>query len=321
MVGLIRGCGTAKEYIMSEDAKRTIHNDDIDINFKEVRTVKVGEFKHFIRVFFGRPIVIFGSIILIIFIICTLFPSQLAPYDPVKQDLGSTLLEPSRNHILGTDALGRDMFSRIIFGARTAMIVGVISLFVSSAIGMVLGLIAGYFGGFTYSVIMRTIDAFMSIPPMILPLTIAALLGGGMQMVIIALGISMMPGYARVMCSQALTIKENDYIAAQHSLGASQLRIMFRHVLPNAFPPMIVMMTMSIGMTILAEAGLSYIGIGITEPTIAWGSLVNDGQKYLLSRPIMALTPGIAIGIVVFAFNMVGDGLRDALDPKLKGIL
>jgi peptide/nickel transport system permease protein len=306
---------------MPEDVKENIVNDDTDINKSKVRKSEVSEFKRFRRVFFGRPLVIYGAVILVIFIICTLFPSLLAPYDPVKQDLGSILLEPSLDHILGTDALGRDMFSRIIFGARTAMIVGVLSLFVSTAIGMVLGLIAGYFGGLAYSIIMRMIDAFMAIPPMILPLTIAALLGGGMKMVIIALGISMMPGYARVMCGQALTIKENDYIIAQKSLGASQLRIMLRHVLPNAFPPMIVMMTMSIGMTILAEAGLSYIGIGITEPTIAWGSLVNDGQKYLLNRPVLAITPGIAIGIVVFAFNMVGDGLRDALDPKLRGML
>ena len=140
-------------------------------------------------------------------------------------------------------------------------------------------------------------------------------------MVMLALGIGFMPGYARVMCGQAITIKENDYILATRSMGANRTKIMFRHILPNAFPPMIVLMTMMIGMTILAEAGLSFLGIGIKDPTIAWGSLVNDGYKYLMTRPVISLAPGLVIVIVVYAFNMVGDGLRDAIDPRLRGAI
>ena len=205
---------------------------------------------------------------------------------PLPRICGQILAQPSSDHLLGTDSLGRDLFSRIIYGARTAVIVGFLALLMSSSLGMTLGLLAGYFGGIVYTIIMRFIDALMAFPAMLLTLTIVALLGGGMHMVIIALGIGMMTGYARVMCAQAMSLKENDYVMAARSLGASNMRIMFRHILPNAFPPMIVMMTIMIGSTILAEAGLSYLGIGIKEPTVAWGSMVNDGYKYLLSQSI-----------------------------------
>jgi peptide/nickel transport system permease protein len=282
---------------------------------------RVSEGRRFVRVFFRRPLVIMGCFILLALFFSAAFPGLLAPYNPTSQDLRSVLLEPSSSHLLGTDALGRDMFSRIIYGARTAVIVGFSALLISAVTGAVLGLAAGYFGGFIYTIIMRFIDALMAFPAMLLALTIAALLGGGMQMVIIALGVGMMPGYARVMCGQAISIKENDYVMAARSLGTSSARVMFRHIFPNAFPPMIVMMTIMIGTTILAEAGLSYLGIGIKEPTVAWGSLVNDGYKYLLTRPFLSIAPGVAIILVVYAFNMVGDGLRDAIDPRLRGTL
>jgi peptide/nickel transport system permease protein len=282
---------------------------------------RVNEFRRFMKVFLGRPVVVIGLVIIIILLFTAAFPSLLAPYNPTDQNLRQVLAQPSSDHLLGNDSLGRDLLSRIIFGARTAVIVGFSALFISSILGMVLGLVAGYFGGFVYSIIMRFIDALMAFPAMLLTLCIVALLGGGMHMVIIALGIGMMTGYARVMCAQAISLKENDYIMAVRSLGASNVRTMFRHILPNAFPPMIVMMTIMIGSTILAEAGLSYLGIGIKEPTVAWGSMVNDGYKYLLSNPLLSLSPGIAIILVVYAFNMVGDGLRDAIDPRLRGTL
>jgi peptide/nickel transport system permease protein len=285
------------------------------------RPPKINETKRFIRVFLGRPVVIIGAVILVVFFICAAIPAALAPYDPVKQDLNSVLAEPGNGHFLGTDALGRDMFSRIIFGARTAIIIATCAIAFASIVGTVLGLSAGFFGGWTYTIIMRFIDALMAFPGMLLMLTIAGLLGPGIKMVIIALGIGSISGYTRVMCGQVLSIKENDYIMAERSLGASSVRIMFKHLFPNAFPPMIVMMTLAVGMTIMAEAGLSYLGIGIREPTIAWGSLVNDGNNYLLSRPLLSLVPGAAIALAVFGFNMVGDGLRDAMDPRLRGTL
>ncbi|MFC1820801.1 ABC transporter permease, partial [Thermodesulfobacteriota bacterium] len=267
------------------------------------------------------PVVIFGSIMILILLTCAVIPHWIAPYDPVKQDLMNILQKPSRKHLLGTDALGRDTFSRIIYGARTAMIIATCALSISVVAGTILGMTAGYFGGMTYTIIMRFIDALMAFPGILLTLSIAALLGGGIKMVIIALGVGRTPMYARVMCGQTMSIKENDYVLAAKSLGSGQLRIMFRHVLPNAFPPMIVMMTIAIGMTIMMEAGLSFLGIGISEPTIAWGSLVNDGYRYLLSHPTLCFSPGVAIGLAVYSFNMVGDGLRDALDPRLRGVL
>lgn len=280
------------------------------------------EFRRFLRVFLGRPVVLFGAIVIVVFILAAAFPSIIAPHDPNLQDLTNRLLKPGeKGYILGTDNLGRDMFSRIIFGSQTAIMVGVVALSMSAVIGTTLGLIAGYFGGTTYAVIMRFIDALMTFPPILLALTIAALLGGGLHNVMIALGIGMMPGYARVMCGQALSVRENDYVLCARSMGASNIKIMFRHVLPNCFPPMIVLMTMMIGMTILAEAGLSFLGVGITPPTPAWGSMVFDGYTYLLTDPLLSFIPGITIMLVVFAFNMVGDGLRDAIDPSLRGTM
>jgi peptide/nickel transport system permease protein len=282
---------------------------------------KVSEFRRFLRVFLGRPVVIFGVVIIILVVICAIFPSQLAPYNPSKQDYNSVLQAPNAKHLLGTDPLGRDIFSRIIFGARTALIIAICAITMATVAGTAMGLAAGYFGGWTYVIIMRFIDALMAFPAMLLYLTIAAMLGGGMYMVILALGIGSIPGYARVMCGLAMSIRENDYVMASRSLGASSRRIMYVHLLPNAFPPMIVLMTIAIGITILAEAGLSFLGIGIREPTIAWGSMVNSGYKYLLSYPMISFAPGVAIMLVVFAFNMVGDGLRDALDPRLRGTI
>ena len=284
-------------------------------------TVGPHEMRRFLRVFLGRPVVIFSAVVILLLLVSAAVPQWIAPFDPNEQNLRKVLRQPSQEHLLGTDALGRDLFSRIVFGARTAVIVGVVSLSIAAAIGMVLGLTAGYMGGIVHAVIMRLVDALMAFPPMLLALTIAALLGGGLKNVVIAIGIGLMPGYARVMCGQATSVRENDYILAVRSLGGSNWRAMFRHVLPNCFPPMIVLMTIMIGMTILAEAGLSFLGIGITEPTVAWGSLVNDGYRYLLTNPYLSTAPGVAIIIVVYAFNMVGDGLRDAIDPRLRGTI
>jgi ABC-type dipeptide/oligopeptide/nickel transport system permease subunit len=199
--------------------------------------------------------------------------------------------------------------------------IGVVALGIAATIGISMGLIAGYFGGWIYTIIMRFIDSLMCFPMILLALLIASLLGGGVKNVMLALGIAMLPGYARLMCGQVLSIKENDYILAEHSAGASHLRIMLRHILPNCLPPLLVLLTMQIGAAILAEAGLSFLGVGIEPPAAAWGLMVSDGRMYLLTNPVLSFAPGIAIMLVVFAFNMVGDGLRDALDPRLRGTL
>jgi peptide/nickel transport system permease protein len=282
---------------------------------------RVSEFYRFRSVLLGRKVVVFGIIIIMLLILTAIFANFLAPFDPYKIEYDGQLLQPSRAHILGTDALGRDTLSRIIYGTRTSLMVGIIAVGISGVVGISLGLVAGYLRGITYVIIMRLMDALMSLPMILLALVIAALLGGGLRNIMIALGIGLIPGYARLMCGQALTVKETDYVLAGRAMGASNLRIMLRHVLPNCFPPLIVMMTMMLGMAILAEAGLSFLGVGIEPPGAAWGSMVSDGYTYLLTNPMLSVAPGVAIILVVFAFNMVGDGLRDALDPRLRGTL
>lgn len=282
---------------------------------------RVGEFRRFRRVFFSRVVVRIGLVIILVLVIAAVFAPLLAPYDPYEPDLLHTLSPPNRAHVLGTDPLGRDTLSRIIYGARTSLIVGLIVVSLAATIGMSLGLIAGLFGGWVQTALMRFIDTLMSFPMILLALVIAALLGGGVKNVVIALTVGLTPVYSRLMCGQVLTVKENDYIMAGRAMGASNLRIMVRHLVPNCLPPLIVLITMMLGTTMLAEAGLSFLGVGIEPPTAAWGSMVNDGREYLLTHPILSFAPGLAIMLTVFAFNMVGDGLRDALDPRLRGII
>jgi ABC-type dipeptide/oligopeptide/nickel transport system permease subunit len=282
---------------------------------------RVNEFQRFKRVFLSRGLVTFGAVIVMLFLLTAAFAPWLAPYDPYEQHLDNLLQTPTWQHWLGTDTLGRDTLSRVIYASRTTLMVGVIALGIAAVVGMVLGLMAGYFGRWVYAVIMRVMDALMAFPMILFALVIASLLGGGLRNVMVALGVALVPGYARLMCGQALSIKENDYILAERSMGAGSMRIMLRHIFPNCLPPLIVMITMMMGMTMLAEAGLSYLGIGIEQPQAAWGGMINDGYSRITTNPILSFAPGIAIMLVVFAFNMVGDGLRDALDPRLRGTI
>jgi peptide/nickel transport system permease protein len=282
---------------------------------------RVSEGKRILKVMLGRKLVLCGTIVILAFIMVAILAPLLAPYDPYQQDLDQTLRAPSALHLLGTDSLGRDTLSRIIFGARTSLLVGIVSVGIAATLGVAMGLIAGYFGGWTYMIIMRFIDSLMAFPMILLALTIAALMGGGIKNVIIAIGISLTSLYARLMCSQVLSAKENDYVTAARATGANSTRIMVRHLIPNCLPPILILITMQLGTAILAEAGLSFLGIGIEPPGAAWGALVSDGYKYMLRTPVLSFAPGIAIMLVVFSFNLMGDGLRDALDPRLRGTL
>jgi len=296
-------------------------NSNNDIDFSEAPP-RVNEWRRFSRVFFARRLVIFGLLVLFLLVVTAIFAPLLAPYNPYKQDMRSTLQQPNSEHLLGTDSLGRDTLSRLIYGSRTTILVGFATTGFAAVVGVILGLIAGYFSNTIINmIIMRIMDLLISFPMIILALFMAALLGGGIQNVIIALAISTLPGYARVMHGLTLSTKENDYILVEQAMGSSKQRIMLSHILPNALPPMIVLITLQLGTIILAEAGLSFLGIGIKPPGAAWGAMVNDGYRYLISNPILSFAPGIAIMLVVFAFNMVGDGLRDALDPRLRGII
>jgi peptide/nickel transport system permease protein len=282
---------------------------------------RVNEFRRFVRVLFSRGVVVFGVIIIIAVIFAAIFAPIIAPYDPDDQILDHVLQQPNWKHLLGSDSLGRDTLSRIIFGTRITLLVGVGTVIIAASLGTVIGLIAGYFGGWIFTVIMRFTDGIMAIPPLLLALVIAALLGTGVKGVMIAVSFALLPGYIRLICGQVLSVKENEYIMASRSVGVSHLGIMFRHILPNCFSPLIVQMTMMMGLAILIEASLSFLGLGIKPPSAAWGSMVYDGYKYLVMRPILSVAPGLAIMIVVFSFNMLGDGLRDTLDPRLRGTL
>jgi peptide/nickel transport system permease protein len=279
---------------------------------------RVNETKRFIRIFLGRGIVIFGMVFVVLFIIIAIFGPWLAPYPP-NDITPDRLQNPGWSHWLGTDEFGRDSLSRLIIGSRNSLMVGVVAVGIAAGIGIIAGMAAGYYGGLVSAVIMRIVDALMSFPMILLALLIAGLLGSGLSNVMIALGVAMIPVYARLMCGQVLSIRENDYVLAARSMGSDNWRLMFRHVMPNSFPPLIVLVTMQIGSAVLAEAGLSYLGIGITPPDPSWGAMVYNGFKFLLTNPLLSFIPGIAIMLIVFAFNMVGDGLRDALDPRLRG--
>ena len=288
--------------------------------FLKRSSARIGESRRVVRVMFSRWIVIFGIIVVLAFIVIALFAPLLAPYDPTEPDYSAITQPLSKEHWLGTDELGRDVLSRLIFGTRISLIVAVVGTFVSGLVGMLLGLLSGYLGRWVSAIVMRFIDALMALPPIILMLAIAALLGGGLTNVLISLFIAMIPTYCRLAYGEVLSIKENDYITATRSIGASNLRIMMRHVLPNVFPPILVLVTLNMGFAILAEASLSYLGIGINPPTPTWGNMVSNGYNYLRTLPLLSIAPGTAILLLVLAFNIVGDGLRDALDPKLKNL-
>lgn len=281
----------------------------------------LSEWRRFLRVFLQRKLVIIGLVILLILVITAIFAPWLAPDDPYRGDPYEALAQPSMKHLLGTDIQGRDTLSRLIYGARMVLIVGFITTGFAATVGVTLGIVAGYYKGITNMIIMRIMDALMGFPMIILALMLAAILGGGIQNVIIALSVAMIPGYARILHGLTLSIKENDYILAQEAMGSSGSRIMFTHILPNSLPVMIVLITLQLGTLILAEAGLSFLGVGIKPPGAAWGAMVTDGYKYLTTNPVLSFAPGLAIMLVVFAFNLVGDGLRDALDPRLRGLL
>jgi peptide/nickel transport system permease protein len=288
--------------------------------FQEIAP-RISEARRFIRVFFKRWVVVLGLVILLLVVIAAIFAPFLAPYDPYQIATGGSLEQPSDQHWLGTDRIGRDNLSRVIYGSRIALIVGFVTVTIASVIGISLGMLAGYAGGLFYIIIMRAVDTLMCFPGLILMMFLSAILGNGLRNVIIALSIGTLAGYVRVMCGLTLSLKQNDYVMAEVTMGASQVRTMLRHILPNAFPPLIVLMTMQLGTLILAEAALGFLGMGIVPPTAAWGSMVNESYQYLQTNPWLCFAPGICIFLVVFSFNMVGDGLRDALDPRLRGLL
>jgi len=259
------------------------------------------------------------SLFIILFIILVaIFANVIAPYPYDQQDYLKSFAPPSWDNLLGCDKLGRDLFSRIVYGSRQSLQLGVVAVAISSVIGILIGAIAGYYGGWTDTLIMRALDIYQSIPMFLLCVTLAAVLGPSLRNAIIAIGISMMPGPARLMRASILTVREAEFIDAAKAVNVGNGRIIRKHIIPNAIAPMIVNITMSIGNSVLSGAGLSFIGLGAQPPIPEWGALINDARNIIRDHGSLALYPGICIMITVLAFNLLGDGLRDALDPRLK---
>lgn len=274
-----------------------------------------------VRVLFARKSIVFCIILLGILILTAVFAPLIAPYDPNKDDLQNIIQGISGQHWLGTDGNGRDVFSRIVYGSRVSFIVGIVAVLIASTIGMALGLIAGISGGIVDTVIMRVMDAMMSIPMIIMSMFLGAIFGQGLGNICFAIGITLIPNYARVTRGQVLSVRTADYITAGTLSGASTFKNTLIHVFPNCLSANIVLMTANLGVAILSEASLSFLGMGINPPTPSLGGMVSDGYKYLTTQPIIAIAPGVYIMILVLCFNMVGDAFRDALDPKLRGTL
>jgi ABC-type dipeptide/oligopeptide/nickel transport system permease subunit len=279
------------------------------------------EWRRIARVYFSRKLYLIGFVIVMLIFFVAIFAPLLTPYNPIKTDLHAVLQQPSGDHWLGTDRLGRDILARILYGTRTSLEIGFSAVFAAAAVGMLMGLTAAHFGGWVFAVIMRITDALMALPGIVLALLIAGLVGGGIPVVIFALGFGGIAPMCRMMCGLALSVKQNDYVMAGRAVGMSNWRLMLTQIFPNAFPPIMVGITMGIGGVVLGEAGLSFLGIGVQAPTPAWGSMVNDGYPNLLTNPLLSLAPGVAIMLLVFGFNMMGDGIRDAIDPRLRGVL
>jgi len=259
-----------------------------------------------------------GGLLILFFIIVAIIGPFFAPYAPDAQDIVSKLQGPSADHWLGTDHFGRDIFSRIIHGTGITLLVGFFAVALGATLGVFLGIIAGYYGGRTDSIIMRLMDILLAFPGILLALAIVTILGGSLVNVIIAVAISSIPIFARIVRGSTLSVKKLEYIDAMKALGASDARIIFKHIFPNITSPIIVQATLSIATSIISASGLSFLGLGAQPPTPEWGAMLSDGRNYLYNAPHVAIFPGLAIVAVVLAFNMLGDGLRDALDPKTK---
>ncbi|MCM3704306.1 MULTISPECIES: nickel transporter permease [Cytobacillus] len=258
-----------------------------------------------------------GSIVLIYIILAVLAP-LISPYDPFEIDLVNKLQSPSADHIMGTDDKGRDIFSRILYGSQLSLAVGFVSVFIGALFGIVLGIISGYYGGLVDTIIMRFIDVLLAFPGLLLALAIVSALGPSLINVMIAVGVFSIPTFARIVRGSTLSVKKMEYIDAIRVLGASDLKIIFVHILPNILSPIIVQGTLRLATSILSVAGLSFLGMGAQPPTPEWGAMLSDGRDFLFTAPHIALFPGIAIALIVLGFNLFGDGLRDALDPRMK---
>ena len=269
-----------------------------------------------IQRFRGRPAAVAGLVVITLFVVLAVFAPLIAQYDPDKTSWTLIRKAPSLAHWMGTDENGRDVFARVVFGARASLLAGVVSVLIAAGIGVPLGLLAGFVGGVTDALIGRVVDAMLSCPFLILAIALAAFLGPALSNAMIAIGVSAAPIFVRVARGATMDAATNEYVEAARALGNPPWRVAVRHVLPNIVPPVLVQATLAIAAAIIAEASLSFLGLGQQPPSPSWGSMLNSAQRFLTQAPWLAIFPGLAIFLAVLSFNLIGDGLRDALDPR-----
>ena len=270
-----------------------------------------------VRRFFARRLVVLGVILVAVLAFTGVFGRLFAPYNPVAQDLVNVLAAPTPRHWLGTDELGRDTLSRLLWGATTSLQIGIGSVLLASVPGVIVGMTVAYRGDWLDYIVMRIMDGLMALPSLILALTIVAVLGPNLFNVMLAIAVTSFPHYARIVRGQVLAAREYDYVLAIRSVGARDARIIFRHLLPNVISPVLVQASLGVGFAIVAEAGLSFLGVGVQPPTPTWGAMIQVGFQYLETAPWLVMAPGTMIFMAVLGFNLLGDGLREALDPRL----
>ena len=271
-----------------------------------------------LRRFIARRVVLVGVVLVTILVFIGALGRFLAPYSPVSQDLVNVFGQPSASHWLGTDELGRDILSRLLWGASISLQVGIVSVLMASIPGVVVGMTVAYRGGWVDNVVMRILDGLMAFPSLILALTIVAVLGSNLFNLMLAIAVTSFPHYARIVRGQVLSVREYDYVLAVRAVGARDGRIVFRHILPNVISPVLVQASLGVGFAIMAEAGLSFLGVGVQPPTPSWGTMIQVGFQYLEIAPWLVMAPGTMIFMAVLGFNLLGDGLREALDPHLR---
>ncbi|MEH7239124.1 nickel transporter permease [Bacillus sp. JJ1562] len=284
--------------------------------FVEVQKTRPTRWSSFYKKLSKNKAAIAGAIIVLLFVILAIFAPLIAPHDPNLPDIKNKLQTPSSEHWLGTDDLGRDIFSRILFGARISLTVGILSTILGAFVGIILGIVSGYYGRWVDSLIMRICDVFLAFPGILLALAIVSVLGASTTNVIIAVAFFAVPTFARIVRGSTLTVKKLEYIDAIKAMGATDFRIIFKHILPNIVSPIIVQATLYIASAIITASALSFLGMGTKPPTPEWGTMLSEGRSYVSYAPHLTLFPGIAILLVVVGFNLFGDGLRDAFDPK-----
>lgn len=287
-------------------------------SFKRQLRPRLEDFRHTLYLWKKTPLAMIGSLVILLFLLVAIFAPLIAPHDPFSQDLYNKLQPPSGKHLFGTDQLGRDVFSRIVYGARIEVWIIFLVSSISIAIGLLMGVVAGYFGRFVDEALMRTTDMFMAFPRLVLAMAITAAMGPTLTNTIIAIALVDWTVYARLSRADTIKVKSQPYIEAIRTLGASSPRIMAFHVLPMSISPVIVQLTLRMGTIILTAAGLGFLGLGAPPPTPEWGAIVADGRSHIFEQWWISTFPGLAIAVVVLGFNFLGDGVRDILDPKIR---